>query len=119
MDVSNGNAGCHPGRPDKFARGKPPAPANQCRARARPSAGAHVLFLPPYSPDLNPIEQASAKIKHQLRNAAARSRGTLWRAVGEVREDIEPRCCVQHMNRRNVRNTSEMPDMAPTRADTL
>ncbi len=37
-------------------------------------AGAHVLFLPPYSPDLNPIEQAFAKIRHRLRNAAARSR---------------------------------------------
>ena len=97
MDVSNGNAGCHPGRPDKFARGKPPAPANQCRARARPSAGAHVLFLPPYSPDLNPIEQASAKIKHQLRNAAARSRDARWRNVGGVLESIEPQECAKYL----------------------
>ena len=56
--------------------------------RAIRAAGAHVLFLPPYSPDLNPIEQAFAKIKNRLRNAAARSRETLWRAVGEVLDDI-------------------------------
>ena len=47
-------------------------------------------FLPPYSPDLNPIEQAFAKIKHRLRNAVVRSRDTLWRAVGEILEGIEP-----------------------------
>ena len=40
-----------------------------------------------------PIEKAFAKIKHRLRNAAARSRDTLWRAVGEVLDDIEPQEC--------------------------
>ncbi len=48
------------------------------------SAGAHLLFLPPYSPDLNPIEQAFAKLKHWMRNAATRSRDTLWRTVGTI-----------------------------------
>ena len=84
---------------------------NPSALRATRTTGAHVLFLPPYSPDLNPIEQAFAKIKHPLRNAAARSRETLWRAVGEVFEDIGPQEC--------ARTTSEMPDMAPTRPDTL
>ena len=42
--------------------------------RAIRAAGAHVLFLPPYSPNLNPIKQAFAKIKRRLRNAAARTR---------------------------------------------
>ena len=65
--------------------------------RAIRAAGAHVLFLPPYSPDLNPIEQAFAKIKHRLRNAAARSRETLWRAVGDVLEDIEPQECANYL----------------------
>ena len=65
--------------------------------RAIRAAGAHVLFLPPYSPDLNPIEQAFAKIKHRLRNAAARSRETLWRAGGEVLEDIEPQECANYL----------------------
>ena len=65
--------------------------------RAIRAVGAHVLFLPPCSPDLNPIEQAFAKIKHRLRNAAARSRETLWRAVGEVLEDIEPQECANYL----------------------
>ena len=53
-------------------------------------AGAHLLFLPPpgqaggrlYSPDLNPIEQAFSTLKHWMRSANARTRDTLWRAVG-------------------------------------
>lgn len=43
--------------------------------------GAHVLFLPPYSPDLNPIEQAFSKLKALLRKAAARTDKSLWRAL--------------------------------------
>jgi len=52
--------------------------------RAIRDAGAHLLFLPPYSPDLNPIEQAFAKLKHWMRTAAARTRDALWRTVGTV-----------------------------------
>jgi transposase len=48
------------------------------------TAGARLLFLPPYSPDLNPIEQVFAKLKALLRRAAARSIPTLWNAVGEL-----------------------------------
>ena len=55
-----------------------------------------MLFLPLYCPDLNPIKQAFAKIKHRLRNAA-RSRDALWRAVGEVLESIEPQECARHL----------------------
>src|SRR5262249_19663990 len=44
-------------------------------------AGARLLYLPPYSPDLNPIEQAFAKLKAMLRKAAARSIETLWRLI--------------------------------------
>ena len=40
------------------------------------NAGAHLLFLPPYSPDLNPIEQVFAKLKHLLRDAAERTTET-------------------------------------------
>ena len=43
--------------------------------------GARVLFLPPYSPDLNPIEQAFSKLKALLRKAAARTSKSLWRAL--------------------------------------
>lgn len=48
------------------------------------AAGARLIFLPKYSPDLNPIEQVFAKLKHLLRNAAARTIETLTAAVGEL-----------------------------------
>jgi transposase len=44
--------------------------------------GCELLYLPSYSPDLNPIEEAFAKIKHLLREACARSRGALVEAMG-------------------------------------
>jgi transposase len=46
--------------------------------------GAWFLFLPPYSPDLNPIEMAFAKLKTLIRKAAARTYDQLWQAVGQV-----------------------------------
>jgi transposase len=48
------------------------------------AVGAKLLFLPKYSPDLNPIEQVFAKLKHLLRKAAARTLETLTAAVGEL-----------------------------------
>lgn len=47
-------------------------------------AGAQLRFLPPYSPDLNPIEQVFAKLKTMLRRAAPRTRQTLWRCIGTL-----------------------------------
>lgn len=47
-------------------------------------AGAHLFFLPPYSPDLNPIEMMFAKLKTLLRKADERSVDATWRRVGEV-----------------------------------
>lgn len=46
------------------------------------AAGAELRFLPPYSPDLNPIENAFSKLKALLRKAASRTRNALWEAVG-------------------------------------
>jgi len=46
--------------------------------------GAILLYLPPYSPDLNPIEMAFAKLKALLRKAAARTRDSLWDAIAQV-----------------------------------
>lgn len=46
--------------------------------------GAWFLFLPPYSPDLNPIEMAFAKLKAHLRTAAARTFDDLWKAIGNI-----------------------------------
>ena len=48
------------------------------------AAGAKLIFLPKYSPDLNPIEQVFAKLKHLLRNAAARTIQTLTAAVAKL-----------------------------------
>ena len=48
------------------------------------SAGAKLFFLPKYSPDLNPIEQVFAKLKHMLRKAAARTVETTCTAIGEI-----------------------------------
>lgn len=47
-------------------------------------AGARLLYLPPYSPDFNPIEQAFAKLKALLRKAAARTVDELWNAIAEA-----------------------------------
>lgn len=46
--------------------------------------GAHLLFLPPYSPDLNPIEQVFAKVKHLMRATQTRDVEATWRKVGEL-----------------------------------
>jgi transposase len=50
--------------------------------------GAELRFLPPYSPDLNPIELVFSKIKQSLRSLAARSRDTLWSAMQKVLDAV-------------------------------
>lgn len=52
--------------------------------------GAELRFLPPYSPDLNPIEQAIAKLKAHLRRAAERTLDTLWTRIGQIIDTITP-----------------------------
>lgn len=63
--------------------------AEQC-IRAR---GAWMLFLPPYSPDLNPIEMAFSKLKAHLRKRAERSIQGLWNAIGEICDLYGPQEC--------------------------
>jgi transposase len=58
--------------------------------RAIRSAGTKLFFLPKYSPDLNPIEQVFAKLKHLLRNAAARTIETVLDAIGELLDTFTP-----------------------------
>ena len=53
--------------------------------------GCELLFLPPYSPDLNPIEEAFAKVKALLRRAGARTRETLMEAMGRALEAVTVR----------------------------
>jgi transposase len=54
------------------------------------SAGAKLLFLPPYSPDLNPIEMVFSKLKQLLRSLACRTREALWEAMQSVLDQISP-----------------------------
>jgi len=55
--------------------------------------GAWLLFLPPYSPDLNPIEMAFSKLKSHLRARAVRTIDGLWRAIGDICALFEPQEC--------------------------
>ena len=54
------------------------------------AAGAKLFFLPPYSPDLNPIEQVFAKLKHLLRKAAERTQEATWRRIGSLLDAFQP-----------------------------
>lgn len=60
------------------------------------AAGAHLLYLPPYSPDFNPIENAFSKLKSILRKAAARTIPTLWTAIGEAMAAYTPDECANY-----------------------
>lgn len=57
------------------------------------STGAEVHYLPPYSPDLNPIEKLWSKLKAHLRKTKARTRTTLWKAVGNALQTVIPTDC--------------------------
>lgn len=57
------------------------------------AAGASLLYLPPYSPDFNPIEKAFAKLKALLRKAAERSVAGLWDAIGRLIDRFTPQEC--------------------------
>jgi transposase len=73
---------------DNLGSHKGKAARNAIRAK-----GAHLIFLPPYSPDLNPIEQVFAKLKHLLRAAQPRDVEATWRKVGELLDLFSPREC--------------------------
>jgi transposase len=65
--------------------------------RAIRQAGARLLFLPKYSPDLNPIEQVFAKLKHNLRKAQARSYDALLHATGHLLDTFPPGECANYL----------------------
>jgi len=60
------------------------------------AAGAERRFLPPYSPDMDPIEQVFAKVKHTLRKMARRTVGALWSAIGVAIDDFSPSECFNY-----------------------
>ena len=65
--------------------------------RAIRKAGAHLLFLPPYSPDLNPIEQVFAKLKTLLRKAAERTVEATWRRIGKLLDNFSSDECANYL----------------------
>ena len=68
-------------------------PAVQAMIRA---AGASLLYLPPYSPDFNPIEKAFAKLKAALRKAAQRTVDGLWDTIGALVDTFTPSECANY-----------------------
>ena len=64
--------------------------------RAIHTAGAKLFFLPPYSPDLNPIEQVFAKLKTLLRKAAERTVEATWKRIGTLLQSVTPHECANY-----------------------
>ena len=68
------------------------------------SVGAKLFFLPKYSPDLNPIEQVFAKLKHLLRKAAARTVDAVCAAIGELLGAFTPEECANYLKNSGYRS---------------
>ena len=60
------------------------------------ATGARLIFLPKYSPDLNPIEQVFSKLKRMLRKAEERTIDALWRRIGTLLDDFPPQECAEY-----------------------
>ena len=78
---------------DNLAAHKSEKARNFLRAK-----GAWFLFLPPYSPDLNPIEMAFSKLKAHLRKIKARTIDDLWKAIGNICRLFSPDECSSYFN---------------------
>lgn len=65
--------------------------------RAIRTAGAKLFFLPPYSPDLNPIEQVFAKLKTLLRKADERTLQATWKRIGQLLDCFAPAECAKYL----------------------
>lgn len=61
------------------------------------NAGAKLFFLPPYSPDLNPIEQVFAKLKTLLRKAGERTLEATWKRIGKLLDQFTPKECANYI----------------------
>jgi transposase len=73
-----------------------PAHKGAAAREAVEAAGAKLLFLPPYSPDFNPIENAFSKMKAMLRKAAARTIDDLWKAIATIIDTYSHQECVNY-----------------------
>jgi len=73
--------------------------------RAIRAAGAKLFFLPPYSPDLNPIEQVFAKLKTLLRKAAERTVEATWKRIGILLRAFTPQECANYFRNAGYAST--------------
>ncbi len=73
--------------------------------RAIRSAGAKLLFLPKYSPDLNPIEQVFAKLKGLLRQADERTFEATWKQIGKLLDHFPPQECANYLRNAGYAST--------------
>ena len=73
-----------------------PAHKGTAIRKAIERCGAQLAFLPPYSPDFNPIENAFAKLKTMLRTRAERTIDALWKATGELIDAFKPNECANY-----------------------
>jgi transposase len=73
--------------------------------RAIRTAGAKLFFLPPYSPDLNPIEQVFAKLKTLLRKAAERTVEATWKRIGALLQTFTPQECANYFRNAGYAST--------------
>ena len=69
------------------------------------AAGARILFLPKYSPDLNPIEQVFSKLKHRLRQAAARNPNDICSEIGKILDEYTPQECQNYFTNAGYEQT--------------
>ena len=69
------------------------------------AVGAKLFFLPPYSPDLNPIEQVFAKLKTLLRKAAERSITATWQRIGQLLDPFTPQECANYLRNSGYAST--------------
>jgi transposase len=72
---------------------------SQAVRRAISQAGARLFFLPPYSPDLNPIEQVFAKLKALIRKAGERTVEATWRRIGSLVTRFTPAECANYLTK--------------------
>ena len=77
---------------DNLSSHKRPAVRNAIR-----SVGAHLLFLPPYSPDLNPIEQVLAKLKHLMSKAAEQTHEATLRRIRYLLDNFPKHVCANYL----------------------
>lgn len=72
------------------------------------SVGASLVYLPPYSPDLNPIELVFSKLKWLLRSGAARTIENLWSLLGTMPDHFPPEQCSAYMKHCGYRNATQL-----------